>query len=189
MIANPRYVLDRRRNGGDPAPRIASRSIPFWLHIILSIPLELKVLGANSVIMAAAVLMLFGPLRLEPTRLTDALIVVAALAVGGFVNFVLVRLALRPVKGLTRVAWLVSEGQRGARVPESIVADSELTQLSTTINQLLDDLVTDQVRINNLARELANAAHRGDGHTRGADSMRGASRMQPGGERHACTHW
>jgi methyl-accepting chemotaxis protein len=172
MIADPSYVLDRRRNEGDRAAHTASRSIPFWLHTILSIPIELKVLGANLVIMAAAVLMLFGPLRLDPTRLTDAFIVVAALGVGAVVNFVLVRLALRPVKDLTRVAWLVSEGLRGARVPASIAGDSELTQLSTTINQLLDDLVTDRVKINKLARELATAAGRGDGHMRGADSFR-----------------
>jgi methyl-accepting chemotaxis protein len=172
MIADPSYVLDRRRNESDRAAHTASRSIPFWLHPILSIPLELKLLGANLVIMAAAVLLLFGPLRLEPTRITDALIVVAALAVGAVVNFILVRLALRPVKDLTHVAWLVSEGLRGARVPASITADSELTQLSTTINQLLDDLVTDRVKINKLARELATAAHRDDGHMRGVDSFR-----------------
>lgn len=172
MIANPSYAGDRPRNGSDRAAHTASRSIPFWLHTILSIPLELKLLGANLIIMAVAVLLLFGPFSLEPTRLTDALVVVAALGVGAIVNFVLVRLALSPLKGLTRVAWLVSEGLRGARVPESIVADSELTQLSTTINQLLDDLVTDRVKINNLARELANDAGRGNGHMPGVDSIR-----------------
>ena len=47
----------------------------------MSRPLELKLLGANLVIMAAAVLMLFGPVKLEPTRLTDALIIGGALGV------------------------------------------------------------------------------------------------------------
>jgi methyl-accepting chemotaxis protein len=172
MIANLSYAGDRRRNEGDRAAHTASQSIPFRLHTVLSIPLEVKLLGANLVILATAVLMLFGPVRLEPTRLTDALVVVAGLGVGAFVNFALVRLALRPIKTLTRVGWLVSEGLRGARVPESIVADSELTQLSTTINQLLDDLVTDRVKINKLTRELANAARRGDGPMRGVDSIR-----------------
>jgi hypothetical protein len=128
-----------------------------WLQRILGIPLELKVLGANLLTMAAAVLMLFGPLKLEPTRLTDALVVVGALCVAASVNFVLVRVALRPIRILTRVAWLVSEGLRGERVPQSIVADSDLTQLSTTINQLLDDLVAERMEINKLAADLANA--------------------------------
>ena len=159
MIANPSYVWDRRRNEGDRAVHPASRSIPYWQYI-LSIPLELKLLGANLVIMAAAVLMLFGPVKLEPARLTDALIVVAALSVAAIVNFVLVRLAIRPIKVLTRFAWLVSEGLRGERVPESIVADRDLTQLSATINRLLDDLVTERVQINKLAEELANSGGR-----------------------------
>jgi hypothetical protein len=139
---------------------MGSRSIPFWQHIMFGVPLELKLLGANLIIMVVAVLMLFGPLRLEPTRLTDAVIVVAALLVAATVNFVLVRLALRPIKGLTRVAWLVSEGLRGERVPQSIVADSELTRLSATMNQLLDDLVEERVQINKLAEELAKAGGR-----------------------------
>src|SRR6476646_3008634 len=102
MIANPSYVWDRHRNERDHAAHVASRSIPFWVQTVLSIPLELKVLGANLLTMAAAVLLLFGPFRLEPTRLTDALIVVGALGVAAIVNFVLVRVALRPIKTLTR---------------------------------------------------------------------------------------
>jgi methyl-accepting chemotaxis protein len=176
MIANARYIWDRQRDESDLAIYNATRSIPFWQRI-LSIPLELKLLGANLVIMGAAVLLLFGPVRLEPTRLTDALIVVAALGVAAVINFVLVRVALRPIKVLTRVAWLVSEGLRGERVPESIVADSELNQLSHTINRLLDDLVTERVRINKLAAELAHAGD-GNGRLRSGDSSRfaGASR-------------
>jgi hypothetical protein len=157
MIANPSYVWHRRRDAGDYAAHIASRSIPFWLRTVLGIPLELKVLGANLVIMAAAMLMLFGPLRLDPTRFTDALVVVGALGVAAIVSFVLVRVALRPIRVLTRVAWLVSEGVRGERVPESIFADSDLAQLSTTINQLLDDIVAERIQINELAADLASA--------------------------------
>jgi hypothetical protein len=107
--------------------------------------------------MAAAMVLLFGPLRLEPTRLTEALIVVAALGVGAVVNIHLVRLAQRPVKDNARIAWLVSEGVRGERVPESIVADSELIQLSATINQLLDELVSERIQINKLAADIANS--------------------------------
>jgi HAMP domain-containing protein len=147
------------------------RSVPRWLETLFRIPLEAKILGANLIIMIVALSMLFGPIRLEPTRFIDAVIVLVALGVGAIVNFFLVRLSLRPIKVLTRFAWLVSEGVRGERVPRSIIADSELTQLSTTINRLLDDLVTEQVQINSLNAELAKAGVR-NGRLRGIDSRR-----------------
>jgi hypothetical protein len=151
--------------------REGTRSVPGWLKTMFRIPLELKILGANLILMIVAVFMLFGPIRLEPTRFIDALIVFVALGVGAIVNFFLVRLALRPIKVLTRFAWLVSEGVRGERAPGSIIADSELTQISTTINRLLDDLVTEQVRINRLNAELEKAGVR-NGRLRGIDSRR-----------------
>jgi HAMP domain-containing protein len=139
---------DRRRNklrlGSRGVPHPDRRTVPSWLRTLLAIPLELKILGANLIIMLVAVVMLFGPIRLEPTRLTDALVVVASLVVGSMVSFVMVRVALRPVASLTHVAWLVSQGLLGARVPPSIMADRELKHLAATINQLLDDLVAVQ---------------------------------------------
>ncbi len=142
---------DRRRPNSRRYLRRVShthkRPLPSWLLTVLAIPLELKLLGANLIIMFVAVLMLFGPIRLEPTRLTDALVVVAALVLGSIVSFTLVRVALRPVASITQVAWLVSEGLLGARVPASIMADRELTRLGATINQLLDDLVAERARM------------------------------------------
>jgi hypothetical protein len=88
--------------------------------------------------------MLFGPLKLAPTLLTDALVVVMGLSAGMAVNLALVRLALRPVNNLTKVAWLVSEGALGARVPACVVTDRELAQLSSTVNELLDEVVIDR---------------------------------------------
>jgi HAMP domain-containing protein len=127
--------------------RQTQRSMPGWVETILRIPLALKISGANLIIMVVAVFMLFGPMQLEPDRLTDAVIVVSALAAGAVVNFFLVRLALRPVGTLTQVAWLVSQGLLGARVPASIMADRELMQLSATINGLLDDLVAERDKL------------------------------------------
>jgi methyl-accepting chemotaxis protein len=141
---------------------------------MLRIRLELKLLGANLIIMVVAVLMLFGPFRFEPTLLMDAVIVVGALGVGSIASFVLVRLALRPVKNLTHVAWLVSEGVLGARVPTSVLADRELVQLSTTINELLDDLVAEQDQIRKLWAELANRGRGGNVRPRDSISSRRA---------------
>jgi signal transduction histidine kinase len=134
--------------------------IPRWLHTILEIPPEMKLLGANLIIVGVAVLLLFGPVRLQPARLIDAYVVVAALIVGATVNFGLVRLALRPIEALERVAKRVSEGRLAERVPASMVADHEMTRLSTTINEMLDSLAADRERIQKLDGEVVYAEER-----------------------------
>ena len=129
--------LDRRAS---PIRRKAPPPIPHWLRFVLEVPLEMKLLGANLIIVAVAGLLLFGPVQLQPARLTDAYIVVVALILGATVNLVLVRLALGPIESLERVAKWVSEGRLAERVPASIVADHELARLSKTINEMLDSL-------------------------------------------------
>ena len=145
------------------SPELAVNSnsrIPRLLRPILGIPLELKLLGANLIIVAVAVLLLFAPVSLHTARLTDAYVVVAALIVGASVNFGLVRLALRPIDALERVAKRVSEGRLSERVPASIVADSELTRLSTTINGMLDNLAAGRERMRKLGAEVVYAEER-----------------------------
>ncbi len=132
-------------------------SIPRWLRTILGIPLELKLLGANLIILAIAILALFGPVHLNPGRVTDIWVVVAALIIGAIVNFALVRLALHPINTLERVARRVSEGRLAERVPSSIVADRELTQLSNTINDMLDKLAAGRERMRKLGAEVVYA--------------------------------
>ncbi len=132
--------------------------VPLWLRTILGIPLELKLLGANLIILGVAVLVLFGPVH--PGRLTDVYVVVAALFIGATVNFALVRLALHPINTLERVARSVSEGRLAERVPASIVADHELTQLSTTINEMLDTLAAGRERMRKLGAEVVYAEER-----------------------------
>jgi signal transduction histidine kinase len=134
--------------------------LPRVLRLILGIPLELKLLGANLVIVGVAVLVLFGPFHLNPGRLTDTYVVVAALWAGAVVNFGLVRLALRPINTLETVARRVSKGKLSERVPVSIVADRELTQLSSTINQMLDTLAASRDRMRKLGAEVVYAEER-----------------------------
>jgi signal transduction histidine kinase len=153
MISLPRTVsFGLKRLVSKPAS-----AIPSWLRRILGIPLELKLLGANLVILAVAVLVLFGPIHLNPGRLTDVLVVIGALSVGALVNFALVRLALRPITTLEHVARRVSEGRLSERVPASIVADRELAQLSTTINDMLDKLAAARERMRKLGAEVVYA--------------------------------
>ena len=145
----------RERIRGDGGPRL-----PFWLRALLGVPLEIKLLGANLIILGIALLMLIAPARFLPGPSTDAYVVVAALTIGAIVNLTLVRLALRPVNQLERVAKLVSEGRLAERVPASIVADRELTHLSRTINEMLDSLAAGRDRMRKLGAEVVYAEER-----------------------------
>ena len=161
---------------GSGAARIrrrAERRTPRWLRPILEVPLELKLLGANLTIVGVAILLMFGPVQLEPSRLTDAYIVVAVLLLGAAVNFVLVRLALVPLRSIERVAKWVSQGRFGERVPVSMVADHELARVSRTINEMLDSLAADRKRIQTLGAELAFDAEEQGSH--GSRLWRGTS--------------
>lgn len=151
------HILDSGLKRGS---RKGELRIPPWLRVILGIPLELKLLGANLIILAVALLTLFGPVSPHVGRLTDVYVVVSALAFGAIVNFALVRLALRPIKTLEHVAQRVSEGRLAERVPASIVADHELTQLSTTINEMLDNLAAGRDRMRKLGAEVVYAEER-----------------------------
>jgi signal transduction histidine kinase len=134
--------------------------IASWLRALLGVPLEIKLLGANLIILAVAMVVLFGPPRFQAGRLSDVYVVVAALIIGATVNFALVRLALRPITDLQRVARRVSEGRLSERVPASIVADRELTRLSTTINEMLDNLQAGRSRMRKLGAEVVYAEER-----------------------------
>jgi signal transduction histidine kinase len=130
------------------------------LRAILGVPLELKLLGANLTIVGMAVLMLFGPVRLQPGRVTDAYIVVLGLIIGAAANFALVRLALRPINTIKRATRRVSEGRLAERIPASIVADRELSQLSSTINDMLDTLADARERMRKLGAEVVYSEER-----------------------------
>jgi signal transduction histidine kinase len=135
-------------------------SIPGWLRTILGVPLELKLVGANLIILGVAVVALFGPLRPSSGQVIEAYIVLAALVAGAVANYALVKLALQPVDALGRVAKLVSEGRLSERVPMSMLADRELTQLSTTINHMLDTLAGSRERMRKLGAEVVYTEER-----------------------------
>jgi signal transduction histidine kinase len=149
----------RSRGSGRIAVAAASRAVRV-LAAVLGIPLEIKLLGANAIILGVAVLALLEPIRLRSGQLMDVYVVAAALISGAMVNFALVKLALSPIAALQRVARLVSEGRLAERVPASIVADRELTSLSTTINDMLDSLSAGRDRMRKLGAEVVYAEER-----------------------------
>jgi signal transduction histidine kinase len=149
----------RSRGSGRIAVAAASRAVRV-LAAVLGIPLEIKLLGANAIILGVAVLALLEPIRLRSGQLMDVYVVAAALISGAMVNFALVKLALSPIAALQRVARLVSEGRLAERVPASIVADRKLTSLSTTINDMLDSLSAGRDRMRKLGAEVVYAEER-----------------------------
>lgn len=98
----------------------------------LRLPLELKLLGPNLVVIALALGALAGSI--------SEYVVIAILLAGAAINFVLVRFALKPVKAMQLVAEQVSEGQLDARVQPSIIADAGLARLAVTFNETLEYL-------------------------------------------------
>jgi len=143
-----------------PIRRNAPTQLPHWLRLVLEVPLEMKLLGANLIIVVVAGLLVFGPVQLQPPRLTDTYIVVSALILGATVNLILVRLALGPIESLERVAKWVSEGRLAERVPASIVADHELARLMRNINEMLDTLAAGRERVERLGAEVIYAEER-----------------------------
>jgi signal transduction histidine kinase len=144
---------------GKKGLRPDSLRAPRWLRSIFGIPLEMKLLGANLIIVVMAV-MLFGAISIQPARLGDAYVFAVALILGAAVNLALVKLALRPIDALERVARRVSEGRLGERVPASLVADRGLAHLSKTINEMLDSLEVGRDRMRKLGAEVVYAGER-----------------------------
>jgi signal transduction histidine kinase len=144
----------------EPLRPIRGGWIPRWLRGLLGIPLELKLFGANLIIVGVALFLLLGSLRAELSNGAGTYVFVGALIVGAIANLLLVKLALRPIGALERAAKRVSEGRLSERVPSSIVADRELTHLSTTINVMLDSLEAGRDRMRKLGAEVVYAEER-----------------------------
>jgi len=97
---------------------------------MLEIPLAAKLFAANLVIAGVALLLMFGPSRLQPERLIDGYIVVAALTLGATVSVLMVRV------------------------------DPRLTRLSNTNNEMLERLTTSRKEMERLRAEVVYAAER-----------------------------
>ena len=131
-------------------------TIPNWMRSILAIRLQAKILGANLVILGIAAAALWVLPDTSVVWSQDLVIVFGALAAGVCVNYALVRVALRPIDDLERVARRVSQGRLSERVPSSVVADSGLTHLGTTMNEMLDTLSASRDRMRKLGAEVVH---------------------------------
>ena len=130
-------------------------TMSWFLRRILGVPLVAKLIGANVIIVASA----FAVQTAAVSHLPRAEIVTGliTLAAASAVNFYLVRLALRPVDELEKLAVRVTEGEFDARGVPSLYADKDLARLSETVNGLLDSLAQERRRIQDLGAQVVRA--------------------------------
>ena len=134
---------------------LTRRAVIDALRQILRIPLVLKVMGANGLIVAVTLVLVGSGLWSDEQG--ELIVMLAALAIATVVNLILVRLALSPIAELERVAHRVSNGEFTVRAARSPVADPQLTNLTDTINGLLDSLAAERHRIQRLGTEVMSA--------------------------------
>ena len=134
----------------DPSPP-ATGALPRAARRALSIPLLVKLAGANFLIVLAALEREF-----NASGNVDSILGMA-LGASLVVNLVLVYVALRPLKDLEAAAARVSAGELDARVPPSILADRDMVRIGATLNGLLDRVAEDRARVRRLAAQVVNA--------------------------------
>jgi signal transduction histidine kinase len=121
---------------------------------ILGVPLVAKLLGANVLIVASALVVQTIAFDGRGAEIVSVLVALAAALV---VNLILVRLALRPIEELEQLAHRVSEGEFDARGVPSLFADKDLAKLRDTVNNLLDSLAAERKRIHDLGAHVVRA--------------------------------
>ena len=115
---------------------------------VLRIPLVMKVMGANAVIVAVALVLVGSGLWGDDQG--QLMVLLVALGLACAVNLLLVRLALSPIGELERVSTRVSRGDFGVRATPSLVSDPQIIHLTDTVNCLLDSLAAERRRIQKL---------------------------------------
>lgn len=132
------------------------------VRTLLQVPLSLKLLVANGVLMGAAVATGAGMGRADPIPGEPGGTVLIGMILLGMIgiNWVLVKIALGPLKGLQEAADRVSRGDLGGRVPASPVADRALLRLISTFNEMVEATARTREARDRLSRDLLEAGER-----------------------------
>lgn len=128
------------------------QSAPSWMTAFLRVPLLGKLIGANAILFVTALVLH----ELLPDASLAAQVWIF-LALSFSITGVLTWLALRPIADLEATAERVSQGDFGARVPSSPLADRDVQGLATTMNRLLSRVEADRARIHYLAGRSVRA--------------------------------
>jgi signal transduction histidine kinase len=135
-----------------------------WTRLItgaLRIPLAAKLAGANALL---AVIIVTAMLALQRAAVLDqremAAIIILTGATSLAINFLLVDIALEPVRHLEATAREVARGNYAARVPASPLTDAGVKHVGRTFNVILDKLIADRDRARRLALEVIGAGDR-----------------------------
>lgn len=120
----------------------------------LRAPLAAKLVGANLLVVGVLTTMWLvagGPI--------NAAVILALAAVVG-VHLALVFIALRPIRDLETAAARLWDGDYGARVERSSIADREVLRVGSMFNLLLDGLAADRAKMRVLAAQVIAAGDR-----------------------------
>jgi signal transduction histidine kinase len=121
------------------------------LHPVLSVPLWVKLIGANALIVLIAAVALTRTVNQTDGYRHLGELFLGALVVSVALDIALVVIALRPLRALEDAAAEVWRGNTAARVPDSPLADRDMARVGHTINHLVDALLHESAR----SRELA----------------------------------
>jgi signal transduction histidine kinase len=137
-----------REGGARASSSVPSRGVVDW---IMRVPLSAKLLGANLLVAVIALASLF--IAHSPGETLRQSLVVAVSAVGFSLaaNFVLVTVALRPLRELERTAQRVWAGDLSVRARSTQTEDRDLGRVRSAINLLLDGMHHDRARMRRLA--------------------------------------
>lgn len=140
----------REGRAGEPPTMARPRG---YIDRLLEVPLVGKLVGANTLMLLAAAVVLVS----TGAGWSGGKFMVLALLASFAVNVLLVWVALRPLTGLEETAARIHDGDFAARVPRSRIADRDITRIGRTLNDLVDRLMGDRARMHMLAAQVIRA--------------------------------
>lgn len=144
--------------GGPDRENRTDTGIPRWVERLLRIPLPVKLVGANILLLVVAAVTALVVRHRELSTVPVITVIIVAYLAALLLNTGLVMLAVRPLRALEKTVDTIWHGDLGARVPTSVLADRHVMRVASMFNILLDGLVADRARTRRLATELISAA-------------------------------
>ena len=137
-----------REGRARPSASVPSRGLVDW---VMRVPLSAKLLGANLLVAVIALASLFIAHTPGETLKQSLIVAVSAVGFSLAANFVLVTVALRPLRELERTAQRVWAGDLSVRARSTQTEDHDLGRVRSAINLLLDGMHHDRARMRRLA--------------------------------------